>query len=317
MRSPYWVPLADEYLALRRKLGFELKIEGRELLLFARYLDDIGHDGPLTIELALRWATLPAEVHRLYRARRLDVVRRFASHRRLFDERTEVPPMGMLGPACRPRPAPHIYTDKEIAALLDACRQLRPATGLRSCTCATLFGLLACSGLRVSEALSLRRIDVDLRTGILTVDESKYHRSRLVPLHASTVAALQAYAEKRDRHLQLLDSQTFFVTDVGTPLRYRQVLAAFKLLRRRLGWARAGGVGPRIHDLRHSMACTRLLRWYEQGIDVGQRMLALSTYLGHVKLKDTYWYLTATPELMAAASRRFQGAAAMFRGGKP
>lgn len=315
MDSHSWVALAEDYLALRRKLGFGLHIEGEELRRFARYADGVGHRGPLTIDLAVRWATQPSENHRLYRARRLDVVRRFATHRRIYDPRTEVPPMKLLGPSNGPRPVPHIYSDDEIAALLKETAELRPRRGLGQHTYATLFGLLSSTGLRVGEALRLRRTEVDLTTGVLTVVETKFHRSRLVPMHPSTTAALRAYAARRDREVPDADPSAFFVTNGGTPLKYGHARTAFKRLRHRLGWVRDGGRLPRIHDLRHSFAVKRLLRWYEEGRDIGQHIIQLSTYLGHVKLKDTYWYLTAIPELMAAAGDRFEIAAR--RGGRP
>jgi integrase len=315
MSAHSWVVLAEDYLALRRQLGFGLHIEGEELLRFARYADDVGHRGPLTIDLAVRWATQPSEDHHRYRARRLDVVRRFATHRRIYDPQTEVPPMGFLGPSNGPRPVPHIYSDEEIAALLKETAKLRPSRGLGPHTYATLFGLLSSTGLRVSEALRLGRTEVDLTSGVLTVIETKFHRSRLVPMHPSTVKALQAYAMRRDREVPDADPRVFFVTNGGTPLKYRHVSTAFKRIRHRLGWVRDHGRLPRIHDLRHSFAVKRLLRWYDEGRDISQHIIQLSTYLGHVKLKDTYWYLTAIPALMAAAGDRFEAAA--WRGGRP
>lgn len=199
MSAPSWVALAEDYLALRRKLGFELRVEGEELLRFARYADGVGHRGPLTIDLAIKWATQPSENHRLYRARRLDIVRRFATHRRIYDPGTEVPPLGLLGPSNGPRLVPCIYSDDEIVALMKETAKLRPRGRLGQYTYATLFGLLASTGLRISEALRLGRTDVDLTAGVLTVVETKFHRSRLVPMHPSTTAALLAYAARRDR----------------------------------------------------------------------------------------------------------------------
>jgi integrase len=183
MGSRSWVALAEDYLALRRKLGFGLHVEGEELLRFARYADGVGHRGALTIDLAVRWATQPSENHHRYRARRLDVVRRFATHRRIYDPQTEVPPMGLLGASSGPRPVPHIYSEDEIAALLKETVKLRPRRGLGQYTYATLFGLLSSTGLRVGEALRLGRNEVNLATGVLTVVETKFHRSRLVPMH--------------------------------------------------------------------------------------------------------------------------------------
>jgi integrase len=294
--------LADEYLAARRKLGFALRIEGQQLLAFARYADGIGHRGVVTIELALGWARLPTHASPLYWSRRLGIVRRFAKYRFLFDPATEVPPDGLLGPACR-RPTPYIYREEEIVALLQACERLGPAGGLRPQTYAALFGLLASSGLRISEALRLLRVDVDLKTGVLSVAETKFHKSRLVPLHASASCALRMYAEQRDRRHRIQQTPAFFVTEKGTTLKYWRTLMTFSELRRALGWQQHT---PRIHDLRHTFAVRRLLRWYQCDVDVEQKVAALSTYLGHVKVTDTYWYLTAVPELMAVASTRYE-----------
>jgi len=238
----------------------------------------------------------------------LDVVRRFATHRRIYDPQTEVPPMGLLGASSGPRPVPHIYSDDEIAALLKETVKLRPRRGLGQYTYAALFGLLSSTGLRVGEALRLGRKEVNLATGVLTVVETKFHRSRLVPMHPSTTTALRTYAARRDREIPDADPRAFFVTNGGMPLRYCHAHTAFKRLRHRLGWGRHHGRLPRIHDLRHSFAVRRLLRWYHEGRDISQHIIQLSTYLGHVKLKDTYWYLTAIPALMAVAGDRFEAA---------
>src|SRR5262249_37853754 len=186
------VALAEEYLDYRRRLGFRLRTEGKMLLAFARHADRAGHHGPLTTELAVGWARLPAEAAPLYQARRLQVVRGFARYRVIFDPATEVPPEGLLGPAQR-RVAPHIYSEDELSALLAAARRLRSPTGLRSQTYATLVGLLSCTGLRVSEALRLSRADVDPDQATLTIRETKFHKSRLVPLHPTALLALESY----------------------------------------------------------------------------------------------------------------------------
>jgi integrase len=300
---PSMVALAEEYLAARRKLGFVMKIEGQQLLSFARYADGTGHRGVLTTELALQWAKLPEQASPLYWSRRMAIVRRFAKYRFLFDPETEVPPEDLLGPASRRSP-PYIYSEEDIASLLRACGRLSPVGGLRPWTYATLFGLLASTGLRISEALRLRRVNVDLDAGVLSVIETKFHKSRLVPLHVSTTQALRAYAELRDRRHRLARTQAFFVTEKGTSLKYGRMFITFNALRRMLGWPRQRA--PRIHDLRHTFAVRRLLSWYQDGSDVDQKIAALSTYLGHAKVTDTYWYLTAVPELLALASARWE-----------
>jgi len=297
--------LAAEYLALRRKLGFALKTSGSLLLNFARYADRSGHKGPITIDLAVRWARLPRTADPVWWAMRLDVVRQFARQRSAADPRTEVPPPGLLGPSHRRRD-PHIYSEDEIAALLGAAAKLPPDDGLRSHTYTTLLGLLASTGLRVSEALRLDRAHVDLCDGVLTIVETKFRKSRLAPLHPSTKMVLRAYAERRDQHHPLMGGGPFFVSAAGTRLRYRTVLWTFDKLRRALGWVGKRGCRPRIHDLRHAFACRRLLAWYREGSEIHSKVPALSVYLGHVAVSDTYWYLTGVPELMAIASARFE-----------
>jgi len=303
-RHASMVGQAEDYLASRRKLGLQLKIEGQQLLSFAQFADDIRHRGPLTNELALRWAILPKGAAPEYWSRRLGIVRRFAKYRFLFEPKTEVPPERLLGPACR-RPTPYIYSEDDICELVRACSDLGPAGGLRPLTYATFFGLLASTGLRSVEALRLNRSDVDFSTGTLCVTESKFHKSRLVPVHSSTLHALGAYAAQRDRRHQLPRAQTFFLTEKGTSLKYGKMFATFQELRKVLGWSKKNP-SPRIHVLRHAFAVRRLLAWYTAGADVDQKIPTLSTYLGHVKVSDTYWYLTAVPELLAVASSRYE-----------
>lgn len=305
----------EEYLAYRRNLGFQLQSEGVLLRQFARYADGEGHRGPLTTDLALRWARLPVTRTPLYWARRLEVVRCFARHLAISDPRTEIPAKGLLGPAHRRTP-PHIYSEAEISALLVGARQLSSANGLRPLTYATLIGLLAAAGLRISEALRLTRADLDPGRGILVIRESKFHKSRLVPLHPTTVRALLDYGRLRDQVHPHPATDTFFVTSRGTPLRYSTVRHTFRKLcgHHRIAGSNSGRA-PRLHDLRHTFACRRLLRWYEEGIDVEHAVAYLSTYLGHAKVSDTYWYLTATPELLEQAAARFEPFARPQRGG--
>ena len=297
---------AEEYLAYRRKLGFRLDNAGRLLLAFAAYADRAGHRGPLTTELAVRWARLPQQATAVYWARRLDVVRGFAEYRAVFDPGTEIPPRGMLGPAYR-RITPHIYSEAELSALLAAARRLPPGRGLRPQTYATLFGLLACTGLRLSEALKLTRSDVDRSYGLLTIRQAKFRKSRLVPLHPSTGQALHAYARQRDHSHPGARDDAFFVTGRGTGLCRSTVQGTFLGLRRELSWSAQGGArAPRIHDLRHTFATRRLLRWYAEGVPIDRALAALSTYLGHASVSHTYWYLTGVPELLELATARFE-----------
>ena len=302
----------EQYLAERRKLGFALRSMGHGLPSFARYVANAGHHGPLTVDLMAAWASKPKAGHgdRATSARRLKMLRPFTGWLRQFEPATEVPDEAVFG-AVPGRMTPHVYREPEIIELLAAARKLGPDGGLRPAVMETLFGLIACTGLRISEALGLLDADVDLKGGVLTIRQSKFGKSRLVPLHASAVEALTHYRVQRDRHVRSTPELPFFVASrgrlLGEPIGDRQVHRIFDDLRRQLGWVDRGSHGtPRIHDLRHSFAVRRLVLWHEQGEDINQRMLALSTYLGHVKVSSTYWYLTGVPELMGLLGQRFE-----------
>lgn len=297
-----WV---DHYLSARRQAGFVLEIEGAQLMRFARFAERIGHQGPLTVKLAVQWACSSRAGKLLTAARRIEVIRPFATYCQQFDAETEVPPRGLFGRAHR-RLMPHIFTQDEILDLLAACDQLYPPGGLRGVTCAAIFGLIASTGLRISEATSLIRSDVDLQQRLLQIRCTKFGKSRYVPLHPSTAAALRRYAQRRDLDPAVANTDAFFVFDYGRAASTRSVEYAFKLLRTALQWrARGDHPAPRLHDLRHSFVCHRLQDWYAKGLEIDRAILALSTYIGHAKITDTYWYVTATPELLALASRRF------------
>ena len=307
MKTPTMAYRVEEYLAYRRALGYQVRIAGQMLRSFARHADESGHRGPLTTELALRWARLPEQAARLYQARRLEVVRTLAKYLAAREPGTEVPPRGLLGPAHARRPA-FIYSAADIAALVKAAQALTPADGLRPRTYAALIGLLACTGLRIAEALALRAGDIDWGTGVLTVRQTKFHKSRLVPLHASAIGPLRDYAVARDGRCPSRPDTPFFVSDAGRPLPYGTVRHTFHLLLRQAlpGAAPVGRVRPRLHDLRHTFACRRLLAWYRDGTDIDRAIDQLSAYLGHAKVTDTYWYLTGLPELLEWAGRRFE-----------
>ena len=296
---------ARDYLEFKRKLGYQLHVEGKELLLFARYVDQTGHKEPVTTEIAVRWAKLPQSADPVYWARRYEVVRRFAKHRFLFDSRTEIPPKRLLGSSKR-RLSPHIYSDEEIAALLQAASLLKPTDSLHPRTYLTLFGLLVSTGLRISEALNLSREDVDLKTNIITVTQTKFKKSRLVPISSSTSQALQDYLAFRDACHPWVKAEGCFISKKGISLNYRQVLYVFMKLRLHLGWTGKGKRPPKIHDFRHTFAVKRLLKWVEEGKNPDRKMLALSVYLGHAQVTDTYWYLSAVPALLAVVSKRFE-----------
>jgi integrase len=302
----------EQYLAERRRVGFELRTMAYSLESFARYVVDVDHRGSLTVDLMAAWARQAKGGHgdRATSARRLKRLRPFTAWLRQFEPATEVPDEAVFG-RVPGRTTPHVYHDQEIVELLAAAKRLGPSDGLRPAVMETLFGLIACTGLRISEALGLHDADVDLKAEALTVRQSKFGKSRLVPLHPSAVEALARYRTLRTRHVRVTPDAPFFVATrgrlLGEPLGDRQVHRIFEELRNQLGWVDRGSHGaPRVHDLRHSFAVRRLVLWHEQGEDIGQRMLALSTYLGHAKVSNTYWYLTGVPELMGLVGQRFE-----------
>lgn len=304
----YWANMHDRveaYLNARRSLGYKLKVEGQELARFARFAENRRHQQPLTVGLAIAWANSSRRGSALYGARRLEIIRGLAKYCFLFEPETEVPLPGLLGPAHR-RVTPYIYAKQEIDDLLAAAAHLAPTDGLRPITMRCFLGLLAATGMRVSEALHLSRADVDFQRAVLTVRETKFRKSRYVPLHPTAVEALNEYTHLRDRHFPLVQCTAFFLDDGGRELQYRQALHAFQVLRKQLGWKSREGRYPRLYDLRHTFACRRLLACYKDGSDVGATLPLLSTYLGHGKVTDTYWYLTGIPALMAIAGERFE-----------
>lgn len=302
----------DDYLAERHRLGFELHTMALALASFASHVERLGHQGPLTTDVMADWARQDkAQCHsRGTWARRLKLLRPFTRWLRQFEPLTEVPDSSVFG-SVPGRVAPHIYREAEIVELLAAARGLNPQGGLRPTTFETLFGLIASAGLRVSEALSLLDADVDLTDGTLVIRQTKFAKSRLLPLHPSTVEVLVRYRQLRSRQVPTTADTPFFVGTrgqrLGQPLSDRQVHRVFNELRAQLGWVDRGAHGrPRIHDLRHSFAVRRVMLWHKQGIDIDQAMLTLSTYLGHAKISNTYWYLTGVPELMALAGGKFE-----------
>jgi integrase/recombinase XerC len=293
------------YLEERRHLGFELRIAGGQLGQFAEYADARGHEGPLTLDLQLDWARSRG-TKRITWARRLEIVRPFAAYFRQFEPETVVPDPATFGPGHR-RLMPHIYTNREICDLLDEAGRLCPRGGLRPATYRTLFGLIAATGLRKSEALHLSRADIDLGAQLLAVRETKFKKSRLLYLHSSTVRVLEAYRRKRDRQVGRDPSLPFFVCPAGKELPPCTVQRVFVDLRTRLGWvARGGHMHPRIHDLRHTFAVRRMQRWHQSGVCLEHGTFLLRTYLGHAEISDTYWYLTAVPELLEIVGDMFE-----------
>ncbi len=293
----------DEYLNIRRALGFKLRDEGTVLPQFLLLLEKKGASF-ITTDLALQWATLPENVLPAHWARRLAMVRNFARFRSAVDPRTEIPPQGLLPFRYRRKP-PYIYDDGEISRLLEASSHLRSVIGLRASTYSTLFGLLAVTGMRVSEPIALNRGDVDLVRGILTVRLTKFGKSRLIPVHLSTVEKLAEYNRLRDRFFSSPRCPSFFVSEKGTRLTHWSVRWTFVKLSREIGLRGPNDShGPRLHDLRHTFAVKTLLRWYQTGVDVDRHMSELAAFLGHTHVNDTYWYISAVPELLRLANKR-------------
>jgi integrase/recombinase XerD len=300
---------AQNYLTVRRALGFKLVGEGQLLAEFVACADAAGQR-TITTQFAVQWARLPASGSLNYLSRRLRAVRGFARYLHVLDAACEIPPLELL-PASKHRPAPYLYRDEEIVALMTAAGGLRPP--LRAATFQTLIGLLACTGLRIGEAIRLDREDFERANRLLIVRDSKFGKSREVLLHDSTVRSLTDYGETRDRLCPHPPQRSFFITTRGTRLHHPTVYVPFRAL---LDQAGVRHPSPprrvRIHDLRHSFAVKTLLGWYRDGGDVASRMPLLSTYMGHVDPAATYWYLSAAPELLHLAAERLEQA----RGGR-
>jgi len=299
----------EQYLAIRRAVGFAMSTEQRLLTDFVTSLTAEGLEVPVRALKAVQWACNSARhCQPAAQSHRLSVARGFLRYLRATFRDTEVPGTHLL--ASPTRPAPHIYTDTEMGLLLDGAKQLlRPRHGLRPRTMVTLIGLLSSTGLRAGEALRLRLANVDLSIDPprLNVQQTKFRKSRLVPLHRSTAEALTEYATHRRRVRDDTLCERFFVSDKGEPLPYRTVSCSFVALARRVGIrGPVGERGPCLHHLRHTFAVNRLIAWYRDGQDVYARIPELSVYLGHARPQNTYWYLTATSELLELAAQRFE-----------
>lgn len=294
-----------DYLTMRRSLGFKLVKHEAGLREFVSFLAR-KRSARITVNVALEWATQEA-THKPYEwAARLSIVRGFARHRSATDPSTEVPPLGLL-PYRPPRARPYFYADHEIRKLLKAAKARPSIDPLRPWTYYCLFGLLAVTGLRLGEALNLQTGDMDWSEGILTIRGAKFGKSRLVPLHPSTCRVLADYAKRRDRRFGGRSDGSFLVNKNGNRLDKGEVHRAFYTLSREIGLrAVDASRGPRLHDFRHRFAVQTLLRWYRDGEDPKRRLPILSTYLGHARVTDTYWYLTGTPELLGAAGKRLE-----------
>jgi len=297
---------AEDYVSIRRAVGFKLARTEGLLLGFVSFAESQGATR-VRPDLALRWATLPAQASPGWWSSRLSVVRCFARHLSALDPATEVPPLDVLPrlPSANKRATPYLYSPAEIVALMEAADSAR--FPLTAATCRTIIGLLAVTGMRVSEALGLDNDDLDWGRRVLTVRQSKFERSREVPLHESTIDALRAYVVVREDRFRQPRSRSFFVSLSGRRLSYGAIREHFGRLVATAGLgSKSPRCRPRLHDLRHSFASATLQDWYRAGIDVQPRLPLLSTYLGHVDPASTYWYLSAKPELLASAAQRLE-----------
>lgn len=294
-----------EYVATMRALGTELRWPASILQRFVDLLEEEGA-AFITTELALRWATEPRDVQAATWARRLSIVRRFAVWVHATDPRTEIPPRSLL-PARHRRKPPHIYSDGELAQIMEAAASLPSRTGVRALTYETLVGLLAATGLRPGEALALDDQDVDLQQGVLAIRNTKFGKSRFVPVEESVQAALARYACRRDSLQPHRETRAFLVSARGRRVSGCAARRTFAKLLQTLGLraekeGNRRGRGPRLQDLRHTFATRRMLAWYRAGLDVERLLPALATYLGHGRVQDTYWYIEAVPELLQLAT---------------
>lgn len=298
----------EEYLQVRRALGYKLREAGAELPRFLNFMDERRAEH-ITARLALEWAHQPSGVRPAEWSRRLGYVRCFARYRSATDPETEVPAAGLLPHRAR-RARPYLYAEQEINRLMSAALELPtafPSWHLRPRIFHCLIGLLSVTGLRISEALGLRIDDVDLGNAVITIRGTKLGRDRLVPIHATTRAVLGAYLRQRERILGPHDSPYVFPSRRGKRLDIGVVHRTFYTLSRQTGLrGRRDNHGPRLHDMRHRFAVMTLLNWYASGDEPARRLPVLSTFLGHVHVADTYWYLSAWPELMAQAMARLE-----------
>ncbi len=296
----------EEYIAFKKALGFQITVESAELRRFAKYAEEQKHHGSLTVDLVLNWVSQKPSYSRFYKARRLETVHTFAKYAVSIDSKAQMPPKGLFG-KCHGRTSPYIYTTVEVKKIIDQANQLLSPDGLRARTMAALIGLLWSTGLRVSEACRLIVDDIDYDNLELHIRRTKFNKERYVPIHESVGDALKKYEAFRNEYHSA--EPYFFLSTGGKRLVLRNAEYAFTVIRKcllpegTLNWSRRP---PRLYDFRHTFASNTIRRWLEEGVDVNHRLLLLSTYLGHVKPSDTYWYLTGTPELLSIAIKKFE-----------
>lgn len=299
----------DRYLTIRRGLGFDLSTSARVLRRFIAFAEQQSVDH-ISTDLFLKWQKDFGKAHRPTWAARLGMIRLFAQWLHGLDPAHEVPPKGLIPYRFR-RPKPHIYSDEEVRRIVEAAAELPSMSGIRALTFSTMFGLIAVTGLRISEALGLDNDDVDLDIGVLTIRRGKAGKARLVPIADSVSKRLKAYAIKRDQLVSFVP-QSFFATEEGNrpddcSARYNFAMVCQRIRLRSPQRFLKHGRGPRIHDLRHTFAARTMVGWYREGKDPAREMIKLTTYLGHKSPEHTYWYIEAVPELLELASRRVTG----------
>lgn len=298
----------DTYLQLRTTLGFRGQLEPSLLRTFVQFVMGRASGEPVRAALAVEWACLPSHTGpRRSAAQRLSMVRRFLIYVRAHVPETEVPDHHLVAGARRR--LPFLFTPTQVTTLIQVAHEAKPHDSLRPHTLATLIGLLASTGLRISEALRLDRADVQLDADPprLLIAPTKFHKARWVPLHVTTAAQLRQYQRLRQRHFPHPTTDRFFVSANGRPVNHDALWSWFAHTCRQLGFwpTKEDARRPCLHSLRHSFAVQRVLQWYEAGLDVYSLLPHLSVYLGHVRPQESYWYLTATPELLTQAAQRF------------
>ncbi len=303
--------MARDYLALRRSLGFKMIAAEYILRQFLAFMEQ-QRATHIKTDAVLRWVH-SCDHSPTTKGGRFTIVRKFAEYAHALDETHEIPAARLVPNRTR-RTTPYIYSQEQTLRILQACWTIPPeGKGLRRSTYYTVLGLLAVTGMRISEAISLRRDDIDLRAGIVMIRESKFNNTRAIPVHASTVSALADYVRLRDAIYPDSDCTAFFFSDRGDALTPTAVRATFVRISHHIGLRQPDeSHGPRIHDLRHTFAVRTVMRWYREGADVEQRLPLLSTYLGHVKPSNTYWYLSSVPELVGLAATRLE----TYQGGR-
>jgi len=300
-----WSDLLEEYLEHRRIFGNDLKRQSSILSAFIRYLDEIKFEGPLTAEVQVEWIRDQEGKTSYNRARKLSTLRQFAKYLSLFYPKTEIPPRGLFG-KLQSIFNPHIYTEKELKMFFSSLRVLKNEDSFSSLTYEHAFKLMLCCGLRAGETTHLLDSDVDLEKGLITVVEGKFKKSRLIPIDESVVQALKQYKDTRDKQFPRSRCQTLFVVAYDRPMTYPGMQGFFQKVRKELGWR--GYMEKRIHDFRHTFVVNRLIHWHRSNEDSEQKIAALSVYIGHARVSETYWYFHFVPELMDLVSKRFEAA---------